>query len=774
MYGIGIYKFTRWLCTSALVTSAALSFSFAVAQSDDDRELKNHAITIAQSIEANDLIDKPYSGDILASIDTLEQNERLHKLRKLANDVFINKVDLDTIDFLQKYADVLQTAASPTDLALYEFYSKVFSVYNPNTPLLAMEDVLEVLESYETSDIWVIRHQTLNLKSDIYTNHRLNTLALESATESFETIPETADDFTQYAKIQSYDRMAYLNNILINPNISVPASENLIDELQAADLPVDGIEIINNLIYAFDGWRDYETTEKLSEILLRLEKQHGSKTPGLTQMRAAHSAKNLGKFKDTLELAKEGIKITQIDIIRDNLKILEIEGYAGYGITAIAKKKLAELKYSLKESGSGINFETRTRYARALIAAEEGDGKTALRLMKEESDSAVQNVLRSNNNNTGSLLANLENNKERQREREQAAKREAKLVQGQLEEQVKSTRLFLTIAILFGIMAVMAATTAIYRSRTSKRLAKSAEAALAGEKAKTQFLAVMSHELRTPLNGIVGIADMLTHKAPTPELRSQIGIINDSGNDLLRIVEQILDMSMLDANELEIFPDTTDVRDIISAVDQNWRSTIEKTGVNFTTYVEPTVPDNILIDPRRLQQCVHNLVSNAARFTTTGRVHVHVTARTTDGMLANNNKHNVSSMKTAQNVDVRIIVADTGIGMTADVQETLFKPFIQADNSSKREFGGSGLGLAITSRLTEMMNGQIDVVTREGAGSEFTLRFRCELDHSEAETVVAKLPVLEKVNDSDNNDENTQPETVYTLKPVALQEKLSA
>ncbi|MGB0906152.1 MAG: ATP-binding protein [Maricaulaceae bacterium] len=502
-------------------------------------------------------------------------------------------------------------------------------------------------------------------------------------------------------------------------------------ELEQSGRPVDGMELIGNLIYAFDKWRDYETADKLAAILLRLEAKNGTKTPGFVQLRAARSAKNLGRYAEALSIAQTGITVSRVDVITDYLRIVEIEAYAGLGEIKKAEKKLVKLETTLTNSGSGLNFESQTRYARALIAASKGDAKTALSLMKNVADTDVQNLLRNNNNNTASLLANLENNKERQQERAAATKREAELLQKQLEEQVKSTRLFLTVAIMFGFMAVMAAIFALYRNRTNKHLAKSAEAALAGEKAKTQFLAVMSHELRTPLNGILGIADMLTETAPTPELRSQIGIINDSGNDLLRLVEQILDMSRLDAEELEIHPDTTDVRKIIHRVDMKWRAGIVKKGITFTSHIEADVPDNIIIDPLRLEQCISNLVSNAGRFTDEGRIHMHVTARKASEDVIVKEDEKRDRLSDAEAVDLRIIVADTGMGMTPEVQSRLFQPFIQADSTSKREFGGSGLGLAITSSLADMMNGSINVNSRKGGGSEFTLRFRCPLDHPE-------------------------------------------
>jgi len=179
----------------------------------------------------------------------------------------------------------------------------------------------------------------------------------------------------------------------------------------------------------------------------------------------------------------------------------------------------------------------------------------------------------------------------------------------------------------------------------------------------------------------------------------------------LSLVEQILDMSRLDADEMQIFPEMSHVRDVISSVDMLWRPTIENKGVIFTTHVDSSVPQQLKLDAMRLKQCVNNLVSNASKFTSNGRIHVHVTCTPTEGDIT---------------ATLKVIVADTGMGIRPDVQSNLFRPFVQADSSITRQYGGSGLGLAISRSLAKMMGGDLTVVSREGAGSEFTLTLQVE------------------------------------------------
>ena len=283
----------------------------------------------------------------------------------------------------------------------------------------------------------------------------------------------------------------------------------------------------------------------------------------------------------------------------------------------------------------------------------------------------------------------------------------------------------LTVIILLVIISILAVVVAFLHQRTKKEtsLKTAAKLALADEKAKTQFLTVISHELRTPLNGIIGIADLLSRTAPTDVLRKQIGIINDSGHDLLKLVEQVLDMSRIDAQEMDVFPEYTNLADIVSGLDRLWRTTIEKKSIIFTSYIDPKAPEFVMVDPLRLRQCINNLLSNSAKFTKKGRIHLHVTADL-------NSDSDIALIK--------IIVADTGIGISRSVQDNLFKPFVQADSSITRQYGGSGLGLSITRSLARMMKGDLTVTSKENAGTEFTLTLRARAKEEQAELAVCE------------------------------------
>jgi len=328
-------------------------------------------------------------------------------------------------------------------------------------------------------------------------------------------------------------------------------------------------------------------------------------------LRAAIAYINSGQYDVALDVIETGLLKVENLTIKRNLKIGRIQSLAGLKRASSAKKDYENLLSQLTDKDYQSFFVKRElRRAEALIAAAEGDAATAIQKMTAYNDLSIQGILRSNNNDTASLLANLENDKARQIERSQAQKREASLREEALRNAAQTSQALMLAALLFALATGGLAIFMKFRTKMARELTDAAEAALAGEKAKTQFLAVISHELRTPLNGIIGIADLLSQTAPTEILRKQIGIINSSSHDLLKLVEQVLDMSRIDAQEMDVFPEFTKLEDIIKGLDTLWRTSIEKKSVIFTTYVDPSVPDCIMVDPLRLRQCINNLLSN--------------------------------------------------------------------------------------------------------------------------------------------------------------------
>ncbi len=234
-------------------------------------------------------------------------------------------------------------------------------------------------------------------------------------------------------------------------------------------------------------------------------------------------------------------------------------------------------------------------------------------------------------------------------------------------------------------------------------------------RAKAEFLATMSHEVRTPLNGVLGIADLLLDTPLDPEQRDYAETIVRSGQSLLTILNDVLDLSKIEAGRLKLelipFDPVRTVTDVIAV----FAPSASAKGLAMDAAVADEVPRDLIGDPGRLRQVLMNLVGNALKFTDSGRIRVEL------GLGAGED----SEAKPGDEVVLEVAVIDTGIGMSADEQARLFQPFMQADESMTRRFGGTGLGLAICRRLVEMMGGGIRVQSTPGVGSRFAFSVRC-------------------------------------------------
>lgn len=225
--------------------------------------------------------------------------------------------------------------------------------------------------------------------------------------------------------------------------------------------------------------------------------------------------------------------------------------------------------------------------------------------------------------------------------------------------------------------------------------------------AKSAFLANTSHEIRTPLNAIIGLGYLLAEENLTTAQLQLVSKIQISGKSLLGIVNNVLDLSKIEANEMELEEQSVELRELFEEVASVFVIQAEGKNLDFELDLSPRLPAWVITDSVRLRQILTNLLSNALKFTNIGKISVSASVLTDSANIDEGS------------VVVRLMVADTGIGLSQEAQSRLFKPFTQADSSTTRRFGGTGLGLSIVHQLVNLMSGSIYVESAESVGSQF-------------------------------------------------------
>jgi two-component system sensor histidine kinase EvgS len=248
----------------------------------------------------------------------------------------------------------------------------------------------------------------------------------------------------------------------------------------------------------------------------------------------------------------------------------------------------------------------------------------------------------------------------------------------------------------------------IERLEMEQALIEAKERADAANRSKSEFLANMSHEIRTPMNSIIGFTELLDEQLSEPRLRSYVKTIHNASYSLLTLINDILDLSKIEAGKLRIEKRPTDLFRLSDEIGAIFMMSVRNKGLDLIVDVDPDLPDSLLIDQVRLRQVLVNLIGNAVKFTDHGyiRLSIHASQRDTS----------------QERLDLEISIVDTGIGIPADQLKRIFEEFEQKEGQDDRRFGGSGLGLSISKRLTEMMNGRLTVQSVQGKGSTFNVQ----------------------------------------------------
>ncbi len=271
----------------------------------------------------------------------------------------------------------------------------------------------------------------------------------------------------------------------------------------------------------------------------------------------------------------------------------------------------------------------------------------------------------------------------------------------------------------------------IFREHFEKEIIEARRIAEEANRAKSEFLANMSHEIRTPMNAILGFSEILLNTISDEKNRNYLNTVLSSGRTLLSLINDILDLSKIEAGHMEIASEPVQLSVVFNEIQHIFHGRIEEKNLKFNVEIPENLPEVVVMDDVRLRQILFNLVGNAIKFTPKGSITLSAI--------------NQSTSKDASHIDLDIRVSDTGIGIDPAFHQKIFTSFYQIESDNTRKYGGTGLGLSITQKLAHIMGGSINVESEVGKGSCFVVKFK------NIETAIQKPEALESFNWTDKD-----------------------
>lgn len=668
------------------------------------------AFSADEKVDVGDAVVAFFNDPIPTQRNTLTLSEADHLGFLLMDDVTESVVNSDPDRLIKAVSRAREqkTLMSDQSLRVLAFSETVMGTIAQEAELNRFVSLLSVLQNFDAQDDWYVRSTTHSLAAFILITKNETVQAAREVDSAMTIIPTELSDWATGARLLASEVALALHGIQGNPEFMLEAAVLQREAKSAIGEDFNRYELMTNFIYAFNRSRNFQAAAKTAELLL-VEPRPSEMIAGLSNVYIAQTYNELRRYQEAKDLAQEALMTSDHPhILRraDNAYMISL---AGLGQVEEARAFMQEkgLAYSHDELLNEIDAEA-ILHAEALIASHIGDAPLAIALIQRRTDLIISRVQKSNSSRMTSMLSNLENTRGRQLERESALEREAELRAKQLEQQTKTNRLLWVLLAVLTIAFNLLLAFLRYREKNNRKVQALQEEALSAEKMKTEFLGVVNHELRTPLNGIIGISDAMIHHASDPILKTQAEAVQESGQLLFDLLDSLITMSTIEGDRLTLASEEVDLSRIITSEAQEWEAAAQAKAVAFSHYVSPDVGTLLISDKKHFRQCVRYLLSNAVRFTHEGRIHLHATAEP-DGP-----KH----------MQLCLIVADTGQGISDAVLERLFKPFLQADSTMTRKYGGAGLSLAIARKLARMMDGDLTVTTREGRGSEFKLTAR--------------------------------------------------